>query len=214
MQRWTSKQLLEEWRARRNEAAFRILHDRCWPLVVGYLRRRMERRYYDMADDVALTVLMDLRAAQEEIVAIEPWLITVAERRLRDFLRRNYAEKRGLKRPTIEVDAALQAAQQDARKAAPRELLDQDTPDELACRSEQNGTARKLVNRLTGRQREVMVMVGLERRSVSATAEALGLSRASVRDYLDKAKAKLMQMHELRELADVLPPSCRAQLPT
>jgi RNA polymerase sigma factor (sigma-70 family) len=157
-------------------------------------------------------VLLDLRATRKKIASIDGWLVVVSEQRLEEFLRREHAEKRGIDRTCLLSVLLPDGGNNDDEKL--HEFADYNTPDKLACQAEQRGTARRLVERLAGRQREVMILVALKGQKVSAAAEALGLSRASVRDYLDKARAKLMQMEELRELAETLPPSCRSQLPT
>jgi len=213
MQQWTDAQILDHWQRTGEEAAFRLLHDRCRPKIIRRLRRRLPAGFTSCAGDVAQAVLLDLRDTRKKIASLDGWLVVVSEQRLEEFLRREHAQKRGIDRTCL-LSVLLPDERGDNDGEGLHEFADHNTPDKLACQAEQRGTARRLVDQLTGRQREVMILVALKGQKVSVVAEALGLSRASVRDYLDKARAKLMQMHELRELAEVLPPSCRAQLPT
>jgi RNA polymerase sigma factor (sigma-70 family) len=213
MDQWTDKQLIDHWQAAKDHAAFRILDDRHRPRITRFIRKSLYGYFKNSADDIAQDVLVELQTTAQvffDAPAVSKWLVTVANCRVKNFLRDQHAAKRDANR-TVEFSTLLAGCNRYHQEYAteephgrddtvPLELLDEDTPDRLACANEARGIVRRLIDRLPGQERAVLTKFCLERHDLTSTAEALGISRSTAFKCLQRAREKLSKMYEIRQL--------------
>jgi predicted DNA-binding protein YlxM (UPF0122 family) len=89
-----------------------------------------------------------------------------------------------------------------SRENVREEFISHENPEELACRNEMARLVRSLIDRLPGKQREVMLKMYVEHHSLGSAAEAMGISRNAASTHLARAKQALWAMHEIQQLAD------------
>lgn len=155
--------------------AFDVVFDHYRGRVFGFLVRLARRR--DVAEDLTQETflrLADRRTELAEDSRLGPWLFTVARNLWASHGRRQALEGEGLE--------ALAFA--DERAAPP-------TPHELAVASEAQRRLETALGALPEAQREVVLLVVIERFEPSAAASILGLSPEAVRQRLARARAEL-----------------------
>jgi RNA polymerase sigma-70 factor (ECF subfamily) len=123
---------------------------------------------------------------RERTMPYYPWLRRIAWDRLDKAYRRHTAGRRSVAReepPELPEDSALELADR---------LLAPDTdPADAAVRRERRQRVRATLDRLSGVDREVLVLRFLERLSTAETAEVLGISPGAVRLRLMRALERL-----------------------
>ena len=206
MQEWTDKQLIDQWQATKDEAVFRVLHDRRRPRIMQYVSRSLSGYFKNSDEDIVQDVFDDLRAAEAGFyrdTSVEAWLILTAGRRVDDFIRRQHAEKRSVER-TVSLDRLLSAAERydgDHQENFLHEICDNDSPDKLACQNEFVVRLRGLLDRLCDSHRQIMALC-LEGHTVESAGEALGLTPTVAKGRAQRAREALRKMIEEEGLAD------------
>jgi len=212
MDQWTDKQLIDRWQNAKDQNAFRILDDRHRPHITRYVRRSLDGYRKDSADDIAQDVFTELLTTGQVFYdgrAVANWLVAVADRHVGMFFRSQGRKKRDASR-TVELSTLLRGqrgrdgehSERTACENVPKELISHENPDELACRNEMARLVRSLIDRLPGKQREVMLKMYVEHHTLGSAAEAMGISRNAASTHLARAKQALWAMHEIQQLAD------------
>lgn len=132
-------------------------------VVEGYMRVQGAREPEDLASDVFVAVLRNVRSFAGSEASFRSWVFTIAHRRLVDERRR--ARRRPASEPLTEAS-------------------DSPAPDDVALTVEQQlGTARvrELCQQLSADQRDVLLMRVLSRLTVDEVAAALGKTPGSVK---------------------------------
>jgi RNA polymerase sigma-70 factor (ECF subfamily) len=158
---------------RGDEASYRSLLQELAPVLRGLARRDFARHRFgrDDVEDVVQETLLALhlkRGTWDERQAFSPWLYAIARNKLIDNLRRR---GRQAHLPIDDVAELLAGAEQPA---------------------EYNGVdAERLIARLKGRQREIVVAISIEGASARQVAERLGMTEGAVRVALHRALRSL-----------------------
>jgi RNA polymerase sigma-70 factor (ECF subfamily) len=153
--------------------AYRRLLQELAPVLRGLASRGFARHKYGSADveDVVQETLLALhlkRGTWNERQPFSPWLYAIARNKLIDNLRR-----RG-RQAHVAIDDIG------------------DLPDGAELPAELNGVeAERLISRLKGRQREIVVAISIEGVSARQVAERLGMTEGAVRVALHRALRSL-----------------------
>lgn len=161
-------------------AAFEMLARRYGPLMRAYARRLS--RSFDEADDVVqdalVTAWKDIGALQDG-TAVKAWLMRIVGHRAVDAGRRRKTHDN--------LDD-----QADPADAKP-------TPEQVALAGSARLALNEALSRLPEEQRRCWILKELGGQSYDAIAEALGISAASVRGRLARARTTLVkEMEEWR----------------
>jgi len=162
---------------RGDAAAYRRLLQELAPVLRALASRglaRHKRGSEDMEDVVQETLLaLHLkRGTWDERQPFSPWLYAIARNKLIDNLRRRGRQAR------VVIDVAIDdIGELPGAEAPPAEL---------------NGVdAERLISRLNGRQREIVVAISIEGASARQVAERLGMTEGAVRVALHRALRSL-----------------------
>lgn len=183
-----------------DESATRELFDGCRDRLRRMVAVRMDPRLARRLDpsDVVQEALMDAsrklrRYLAKRPVAFYPWLRALTLERLTDLHRRHLADKRN---PGREVEAEMlpdgsvwKLAEQLAAASASR-------PDAKLLIDEQRRRLHDALQRLSAKDREVLVLRYLEQLSASETAAVLELRESAVR------MRHLRALERIRKLLD------------
>ncbi len=160
-----------------DEAAYRVLLGELVPLLRRIAARGLSRAGAgnEEVEDVVQEVLLALhlkRHTWNEAEPLSPWLGAIARNKVIDCLRR-----RG-RRVTIDIDLVA---------------------DFIAAEPVEDGTVRRdaerLLDSLSGRQREVVRSISLDGASIGETAHRLGMSEGAVRVALHRGIATLAAIY-------------------
>jgi RNA polymerase sigma-70 factor (ECF subfamily) len=137
----------------------------------------------DRAEDIAQETFA--RAARESPRSARSWLYAVALNLLRDEARKDVRRDRRL----VLVEAETAAAHAPA-------------PDEAMERSEREARVRAALDRLSARDREVLLLQaeGLDYDEIAA---ATGLSRGAIGTTLSRARRRFVAVYDGEEATDV-----------
>jgi RNA polymerase sigma-70 factor, ECF subfamily len=158
---------------RGDAAAYHRLLQELAPVLRGFAGRGLARRAHGSEDveDVVQETLLALhlkRGTWDERQPFSPWLYAIARNKLIDNLRR-----RG-RRAQVAIDDIPELP---GGEAPPGEL---------------NGVdAERLIARLSGRQREIVVAISIEGASARQVAERFGMTEGAVRVALHRALRSL-----------------------
>jgi RNA polymerase sigma-70 factor (ECF subfamily) len=155
-------------------AAFDALFEHYRPRVFGFLTRLIRRR--DLAEDLTQETFLRLAARARELddeTRLGPWLFTVA---------RHLWVSHG-RHASLEGEHLERLALADAPGTA--------TPHELAVASESQHRLEIALAALPESQREVLLLVVVERLEPGDVAPILGLTPEAVRQRLSRARAQL-----------------------
>ena len=158
---------------RGDATAYRRLLQEIAPVLRGLARRGLARHKYGSTDveDVVQETLLALhlkRGTWDERQPFSPWLYAIARNKLIDNLRR-----RG-RQAHLAID---DIGELPGGERSPAEL---------------NGVdAERLISRLNGRQREIVVAISIEGASARQVAERLGMTEGAVRVALHRALRSL-----------------------
>ena len=158
-------------------AAFEAIYEAYRPRLFGFLVRLSRRR--DVAEDLLEETWLRLvtRAGTlTDDARVGPWLFTVA-RNLYFSWRRSHA-----------VDAT-RTTELDPSWPAPERG---DSPFEAAARAELEGRVEAALARLPLRDREVLLLVGVEGLTPSEAAGVCGLPAVTLRARLHRARERLV----------------------
>jgi RNA polymerase sigma-70 factor (ECF subfamily) len=157
-------------------AAFEAIYEVYRPRLFGFLVRLSRRR--DVAEDLLEETWLRLVTRAETLAGdarLAPWLFAVA-RNLYFSWRRSRA-----------VDAT-RMSDLDSAWPAPEQGT---SPFEAAARAELERRVEAALTRLPLRDREVLLLVGVEGLTPSEAAVAVGLPAVTVRGRLHRAREKL-----------------------
>jgi RNA polymerase sigma-70 factor, ECF subfamily len=169
-------------------AAYEALVTRHERRIYGLTRRitGSDEDAQDATQQTFLSVIQGL-AGFRETSAFSTWLTTIAVNAALKIVRK----RRGL--PTTSLDAATGQAD-DGRVAHPQYIADwRDTPDRLAQHAETRRLLDEAIRELNPGHRAVFLLRDVEGLSVKETAAALGLSAASVKVRLLRARMQLRE---------------------
>jgi RNA polymerase sigma-70 factor (ECF subfamily) len=158
-------------------AAFEAIYEAYRPRLFGFLVRLSRRR--DVAEDLLEETwlrLVSRAATLTDDARLAPWLFTVA-RNLYFSWRRSRAVDTTR---TSELDPAWPAPERG------------DSPFEAAARAELEGRVEAALARLPLRDREVLLLVGVEGLTPSEAAAVCGLPAVTVRARLHRARERLV----------------------
>ena len=138
--------------------AYRDLLEAVQPMILGYLRKRLESE--PAAEDVTQEVLLTMhrvRHTYDPVRPFEPWLFAIARSRLIDHLRRR-------------------------RRVSAIEVLTDTLPEVTAAAAEMAGdSAFEILERLPATQREAFAMLKLEGLTTEEAAERAGVSVSALK---------------------------------
>jgi RNA polymerase sigma-70 factor (ECF subfamily) len=157
-------------------AAFDAVYEAYRPRLFGFLVRLSRRR--DVAEDLLEETWLRLiarTATLDEDARLAPWLFTVA-RNLYFSWRRSRAVDAGR---TSELDPSWPAPETGA------------SPFESAARAELERRVEAALARLPLRDREVLLLVGVEGLTPAEAASVCGLPAATLRARLHRARERL-----------------------
>jgi len=211
MQEWTDKQLIDRWQAAKDEAAFRVLHDRRRPRIMQYVTGSLKGHFKCSADEIVQKVFKDLQAAEAGFhrdTSVEAWLFLTADRRTKNFLRDQHRQKRNVNR-TVELSRLLveqgkgdsEHGEMSSRENVRDEFVDHNTPDKLACQNELVARIRRLLDRLSDSHRQIMSLC-FEGHTVESAGKALGLTPTVAKGRAQRAREALRKMIKEEGLAD------------
>lgn len=163
-------------RAQRGEATaqadlLRQLQDTIYRFCLAQLRR--EDSALDATQETALRVLESLPSFRGDS-RIKTWVLGIALNVCREI------QRKAAKLPVMEILEEKAEASPDVAEA----LLQQDSTRQL----------QKLLEKLTPRQREVLVLRYFEQLSVAQTAEILKVSQGTVKAMTSQSLIKLRQL--------------------
>ncbi len=182
--------LLERFASDRDESTLEALIERHGPMVLGVCRRLLANPA-DVEDAFQATFLILVRKAPalRDVHRLGPWLhgvaYRVAARARTDAYRRRLREQQGA-RPDREPETH--------------------SPDRLAAQAELREAVDREIARLSASHRAAIVLCDLEGRSSQDAARLLGWSEDALRGRLARARQKLRQRLERRNLAPILLP--------
>jgi RNA polymerase sigma factor (sigma-70 family) len=171
---------------RGDERATARLYRDVAPLVLGYLRANRVREAEDVAGEVFVSMVRNLRRFSGDERQFHSWLLTIAHRRMVDDLRRS------LVRP--EDPAPLEGMEAGLPSVAGAEEA---VVDHL-------GTAQLLraIDGLTPDQRQVVMLRALADLTVPEIARVVGKPETAVKALLRRAVARLSRPPEAAQAAD------------
>jgi RNA polymerase sigma factor (sigma-70 family) len=174
-------ELLERFRARRDEAAFAALVRRHGPMVWGVCRRVLRDRHQsEDAFQATFLVLVHKAGSVRRHESVASWLYGVAYR--------------------VALKARSRAATRQARERRFVEMRRQGPLDEMTG-SELRAVLDEEVNRLPEKYRAAVVLCYLEGKTHAQAARQLGCPRTSLSSRLGRARALLRQRLGRRGLA-------------
>ena len=144
--------------------SFERLYEDLAGVVTGYLRRQGAREPDDLASETFLDVFRGIRSFEGDEDGFRSWVFTIAHRRLVD-------ERRKLERRPVQVPLTEAAHGSDPGEEQQRVVDAADAADRLGAH----------LDALTQEQRDVVLLRVVGELSVAETAEAVGRSRAAVR---------------------------------
>lgn len=159
------------------------LKDRIFRLALRITLDRQE------AEDITQETLMrawERRDEWHQIVNMEAWCLTIAQRMALDRMKGQGARSRG----QVEL-SDCENAQLPTPEASPDELLD---------RRQRVEAVRKLIDQLPETQRLIIALRDIEGMRYDEIAQVTGLTDTQVRVYLHRARTKIKQALTLRTL--------------
>ena len=164
----------------RDEAALRLLYDRCSPKLFGLALRVVRQR--EWAEDVLQEAFMTIwRLAGDYRATLSPpmaWMGLIVRSRSLDLLRKRTADRAQL---TQEFDDLMEdTLESDARN-----------PLDTADASEQAWALHQCLQQLEGRHREVVSLAYLRDLSHGELAEQLKLPLGTVKTWIRRGLEKL-----------------------
>lgn len=164
-------------------------------MVAVHLDRRLAARV-DPSDVVQEALLDAARGLNDYLrqrpLPFYPWLRQLAWERLIELHRRHlHAQKRSVKR---EQPLAAHLSNESTLQLAERVLAPQSSPSSRAIRSELRARLGTALDRLSERDREVLILRHLEQLSTRETAAVLGISEGAVKTRHLRALERLRQL--------------------
>jgi RNA polymerase sigma-70 factor (ECF subfamily) len=157
-------------------AAFEAIYEAYRPRLFGFLVRLSRRR--DVAEDLLEETwlrLVSRAGTLTDDARLGPWLFTVARNLYLSWRRSRAVDATR----TSELDPAWPAPERG------------DSPFETAARAELEQRVEAALSRLPLRDREVLLLVGVEGLTPSEAAAACGLPPVTVRTRLHRARERL-----------------------
>ena len=173
---------------RGDEAAFAALADRYRDRVFGTASRFARGRHEleDLAQDIFLKVWKGLGSYRED-APFEHWFMRITVRTCYDFLRKH----RRRRESEILVDET----------PVPRLPDHVTTEDRTRARREAWEVVQQLLDTLPEKDRLVVTLVDLERRSIKEASELTGWSESNVKVRAFRARRRMREAYESRELS-------------
>ena len=164
------------------------------PLVLGYCRARLGRQESvrgsaeDVAQDVCMAVVGALRSYQPKGLSFRAFVFGIASNKVADVFR---AGGRNRTEPVAEL---------------PDSLVASDGPEDRLLATERSERLRALLDYLTPRQREILVLRVAVGMSAQEAAQAVGSTPQAVRVTQHRALARLRRIiKEAEAAAEVAP---------
>jgi len=158
-------------------AAFEAVYEAYRPRLFSFLVRLARRR--DVAEDLLEETWLRLVGRVETLrddARLAPWLFTVARN-----LYFSWRRSRGVdEMRTTDLDPAWPAPERG------------DSPFEAAARAELERRMERALARLALRDREVLLLVGVEGMSPAEAADVCGLTAPALRARLHRARGRLL----------------------
>lgn len=171
-----------------DEEAFEALYKRYEPLVRWIVRARLkgsERKRLDETDLLQTSFLKVFRGIREhnyrEEGQFRAWVVQTVQNKIRDVLRREFAERRDVRR---EVDLDGGSGHQAGGES----------PLELANQAEEMLLLQTAMEQLPENLREVILQRDFELKSWPNVAAALGRAQSTAREWYRKAHTRLGEL--------------------
>jgi RNA polymerase sigma-70 factor (ECF subfamily) len=172
--------------------------ERLTQMVAVRIDRRLAARVdpSDVVQDALLDAAQQLSDyLRQRPLPFYPWLRQLAWERLIELHRRHmHAQRRSV---TREESLAPHLSDESAMQLADRVLARQSSPSDRAVRSELRLRVRAALDRLSERDREVLVLRHLEQLSTKESAAVLGISEGSFKTRHLRALVRLRALLEV-----------------